>query len=118
MVTEIVIAIVSASISCLVTHLYYRQSLENQKIEFEKHITPLKAELNKLSVNNTLAVSTQQSLLRDKRINDACLGYRKNGNPRHIIDTYNDLTNDQKADMYDTVLIRERGRKGKSNPYR
>ena len=122
MTIEIIIAIIFAAISAFITWLviyfYYQKSLENQKIEFEKQITPLITEIKKASENNNQAINNNHLLLRDKRINDASVEFRKKGTPKYLIDTYQDLNDDQKAELFDTVLILVKGRKGKNNPYR
>jgi hypothetical protein len=49
---------------------------------------------------------------------DATQDYIKNGTPKFFIDTYDDLSLEEKAKMYDDILLRAKGRKGKNNPYK
>jgi hypothetical protein len=53
-----------------------------------------------------------------ERINQAVEEYRKRGTPVCAIDSYSDLTEEQKAEIYDAVMLRVKGRLGKSNKYR
>ena len=53
-----------------------------------------------------------------KRIEESIAEHRRAGTPIRVIDTYNDLSNKEKAEMLDTVLLRIRGRKANQNKYR
>jgi len=44
--------------------------------------------------------------------------YRNAGTPVRVLDSYDSLTNEEKADLYDKVILRVKGRPGKSNKYR
>lgn len=76
---EILIAIFSIFITWLLTHWYYRKSLNSQKREFEDYIKPLMFELERLSDSHALSMNISALLIRDKRINDAISEYRKKG---------------------------------------
>jgi hypothetical protein len=53
----------------------------------------------------------------DLRLFDlASKAYRKRGTPKYFLDSQN-LTQKQKADLYERVVLAERGRPAKSNPY-
>jgi uncharacterized protein YacL len=43
--------------------------------------------------------------------------YREKGSPKKYLDTL-DISDSKKADIYDNVIKRKKGRVGKSNPYR
>ena len=110
---EIIIGIVgSALVSWLITHIYYKKSLNNQSSETQKEITGLLQVLQEQQQDQNEIVISQQ------RLEDSIKEYRRAGTPVKIIDTYTDLTDAQKADLYDAVMMRVKGRLGKSNKYR
>ena len=43
--------------------------------------------------------------------------YKKKGTPKHFLDSQN-LSNEQRADLYDRALYSEKGRHPKNNPYK
>ena len=43
--------------------------------------------------------------------------YKKKGTPKHFLDSQN-LSNEQKADLYDRAIYSEKGRYPKNNPYK
>jgi len=43
--------------------------------------------------------------------------YKKKGTPKHFLDSQN-LSNEQKADLYDRIFCSEKGRYSKNNPYK
>ena len=53
-----------------------------------------------------------------KRIEDSITEHRRAGTPVRVIDTYSDLSNAEKAELLDTVLLRVKGRQPKQNKYR
>jgi hypothetical protein len=56
--------------------------------------------------------------LADLRIFElAAQAYRRRGTPKHFLDSQT-LTNQQRAELYDRVVLSERGRPAKNNPYR
>ena len=56
--------------------------------------------------------------LADLRIFElAAQAYRRRGTPKHFLDSQT-LTNQQRAELYDRVVLSERGRPAKNNPYK
>ena len=43
--------------------------------------------------------------------------YKRKGTPKHFLDSQN-LSNEQKADLYDRAIYSEKGRYPKNNPYK
>lgn len=110
---EIIIGIIgSALVSWLITHIYYKKSLNNQSSETQKEITGLLQVLQEQQHGQNEIVVSQQ------RLEDSINEYRRAGTPVQVIDTFTDLTDAQKADLYDAVMMRVKGRLGKSNKYR
>ncbi len=110
---EIIIGIIgSALVSWLITHIYYKKSLNNQSSETQKEITGLLQVLQEQEQGQNEIVVSQQ------RLEDSIKEYRRAGTPVQVIDTFTDFTDAQKADLYDAVMMRVKGRLGKSNKYR
>lgn len=101
----------SGVLSWLLTHLYYKKSLRRQESASELQIAAL---TSALEAGNQCDVT----LLRQKRIEESVAEYKRTGTPVRVIDSYSDLTNEQKAEMLDTVLLRVKGRPAKNNKYR
>ena len=57
-------------------------------------------------------------LLRQRRIEDCAAEHRHAGTSVGLIDTYDDLSADEKADLFEAVTMRVKGRKPKVNKYR
>lgn len=112
---EIVLFIIgivaSGFISWFITDRYYRKSLGNQANEASKQMNTL-IELAKSETE------TRKQLLMQKKIEESIEEYRLAGTPVRVIDTYTDLSNEEKADLLDLVLLRVKGRKAKNNKYR
>lgn len=101
----------SGFFSWLFTHLYYKKSLTQQAGESSKQLAALVDLAGR-------ANDTNRQLIMQKRIEEAIKEYRRAGTPVRVIDTYNDLTNEEKAQLFDTVFLRVKGRKAKTNKYR
>jgi len=43
--------------------------------------------------------------------------YGIRGTPKYMIDTFDDLTTAEKAELYDKAVFLKKGRKSKHNPY-
>jgi len=59
-----------------------------------------------------------RSLLLDQRLQIVMADYHLRGTPRPIIDTFDDLSTEEKASLYDKAIRLKRGRPSKNNPYR
>ena len=101
----------SSLISWLVTHVYYKKSL-NQQAEASS------SQINSLAKVVESANRSDPALLKQKRIEECLLEYKRAGTPVRVIDTYSDMSNTEKAEVLDTVLLRARGRPAKKNKYR
>ena len=53
-----------------------------------------------------------------KVLEEAIEEYKRAGTPVRVLDSYDNLTIQEKADLYDKVMLRVKGRLGKSNKYR
>lgn len=101
----------SGFFSWFFTHVYYKKSLKQQEDAAESQIGKL---TDALAAQN----KTDTALLMQKRIEESIAEYKRAGTPVRAIDTYTDLSNDEKAELLDTVLLRVKGRKAKQNKYR
>lgn len=104
-------AALSGLFSWLFTYVYYRKSLRQQEVTAASEIATL---ADALAAHN----KADAAFLWQKRIEDCVAEYRRAGTPVRVIDTYSDLSADEKADLLDTVMLRVKGRKAKSNKYR
>lgn len=110
---EIIIGIIgSALLSWLITHIYYKKSLNNQSKETQKEITEL------LQLLQEPQQVQNERVIYQQRLEESIKEYKRAGTPVQIIDTYTNLSDEQKADLYDAVMLRVKGRLGKSNKYR
>lgn len=110
-IINIAIAVISILITWWIAHLYYKKSLAGQATQWEKIEEHLLGKLDK-------AVPGDKLVLYEQRINSAIQDYRRKGTPKYVIDTFEDMSLPEKEKMYDDVLLRVKGRKGKSNPYK
>ena len=55
--------------------------------------------------------------LLDSRFQLVIDDYKKRGTPKFMIDTFLDLTQNEKADLYERAIIWKKNRKPKNNPY-
>ena len=106
----VVSVVFSGGFSWFFTHLYYRKSLNQQERTSEYQIGRL---TDALAAQN----ETDTALVMQQRIEESVAEYKRAGTPVRVIDTY-ELSNDEKADLLDTVLLRVKGRKAKQNKYR
>lgn len=106
-----VIAVISIFITWLITDFYYKKALNEQTMQWEKVESEL---LNRLNATDPL----NKLILYERRIASAIQDYRRIGTPKLIIDTFYDLSLAEKEKMYDDVLLRVKGRKARSNPYK
>jgi len=101
----------SGLFSWFFTHLYYKKALKQQASETSNHLSKLIDIAERANITN-------RQLVIQKRIEESIVEYKRAGTPIRVIDTYNDMSNDEKADLLDTVLLRVKGRKAKTNKYR
>ena len=65
---------------------------------------------------STLANTARLHLL-DARFKMVIDDYKVKGTPKTMIDTFDDLTNQEKAALYDRAVMWKKALKPKSNPY-
>ncbi|HAT2015391.1 TPA: hypothetical protein KLD78_001729 [Legionella pneumophila] len=109
-IVNLLIAAVSIICTWWISHCYYKKSLSDQTDHWLKIESTIWGQTNNTNQENKL-------VLYEQRVRDAIQDYKIKGTPKYFIDTYNDLTQEEKAQMYDDVLLRAKGRKGKNNPY-
>jgi len=112
-------AALSGLFSWFFTHVYYKKSLEEQGKASEQQVNRLMGALDQ-AVRHAQqpGAAAAQVLLRQRRIEECVAEYRRAGTPVRVIDTYADLSNEEKAELLDTVLLRVKGRPAKNNKYR
>ena len=112
-------ATVSALVSWFFAQIYYRKSLVKQERASERQVNSLMEALEQ-AVNRAQApgAAAAQVLMRQRRIEESVAEYKRAGTPVRVIDTYADLSNEQKAELLDMVSLRVRGRPAKNNQYR
>jgi hypothetical protein len=109
---EILIGIIgSGLISWWITYVYYKKSMKQQSNESQKEIEKLVSILEKQSNNN-------HEVLVARILEESIQDYRHAGTPVRVLDSYTSLTNEEKPDLYDRVMLRVKGRLGKSNKYK
>ena len=110
---------ISGLLSWLLTQIYYRKSLKDQERASERQIGRLVGELEQaITRAQRPGEAAAQLLFRQRRIEECVAEYKRAGTPVRVIDTYQDLSNVQKAELLDKVLMRVRGRPAKNNKYR
>jgi len=110
MILEITLFIAGALISWLITHCYYKKSLQNQESELSKQSNEWKKLIGDQIMNS-------KESLRLQYIEKATEEYKRAGTPARVIDTFN-VSEGEKADIYDAVMMRCKGRLGENNKYR
>lgn len=104
----------SAFFSWLFTHLYYKKALKQQSGIAAEQMKQLMELVNL----GRQAADTSRQVTRQKRIEECIVEYQRAGTPARLIDTYDDLKDEEKADLLDTIMLRVKGRKAKVNKYR
>ncbi len=61
--------------------------------------------------------ATSRLALNDQRLKTVMEHYNGSGSPRFMIDTFDDLSKEEKAELYDKAVMLKKGRKSKHNPY-
>lgn len=110
MILEIILFIAGCLISWLITDCYYKKSLKNQENELSKELNIYKEIVTHQNMNS-------KESLRLQYIDRAVEEYKRRGTPVRAIDTF-DISENEKADIYDAVMMRCKGRLGKNNKYR
>lgn len=103
--------IVGGLISWLITHCYYIKSLRDQRDAWANREEKLLGIMKSNDIDDEVVKN-------ELRIKAALDEYKRKGTPKYVIDSFHDLTNEQKAKFYDDVLLRAKGRPGKNNPYK
>lgn len=104
----------SGFFSWLFTHLYYRKALAKQAADASAQIRSLAT----LVEQGKDSADLQREVLKQERIENCCLEHQRAGTPEGLIDSYEDLTSEEKAHLLDAALLRVKGRKPKTNKYR
>ncbi len=107
---NIIVAVASALATWGISHIYYKKSIRDQAENWLKIESELLARISD--------TKNDKLILREKRISEAIRDYIRKGTPKYFIDTCEDLSLEEKAKMFDDVLLRARGSKGKDNPYK
>lgn len=103
---DIIISIIGALFSWYLTHLYYKKSLKEQAEAIIKLLGEIK----------NINVSSKESL-KFQYIAQGIETYNKLGSPVNFIDNLS-ISDNEKADIYDAIMLNAKGRLGKSNKYR
>lgn len=88
------------------TKKYYEKSLQNQAEETNKEIEKL---IPSKDING--------EFIKEQRIVAALNEFIKKGTPVNVIDSF-DISDNEKADIYEKACLRKKGRLPKNNPYR
>lgn len=109
---EILIGIIgSGLISWWITYIYYKKSLYHQAKESQEEIKKLLSVLENIQNNN-------REVFLARVLNECIEEYRRSGTPVRVLDSYDQLSIEEKADLYDKVMLRMKGRLGKLNKYK
>jgi len=114
-------SIIGIPLSWYFTRLYYLKSLSNQRKEFlitEKEYREIIKKAVEQKESDSLI---NNKLLEEQRISDCVERYSATGGGDFLIQmikTYDDLSDPEKAALWDKVFLRARGRKAKNNPFR
>lgn len=120
-ILSITTTVVGMLASWFVARRYYFKNLDDQRKEFQSTLKEYRRIIEKFAEKENGNSEINKKLLEEKRIEQCMRKYVGTGGGEHlikVIDTYSDLSNEEKADMLDTALLRARGRKAKNNPYR
>ena len=95
----------------------YGECSENQRDAFVMALfRKIEQKLSLRAKQKHTAISQDPAL--DLRLFElASQAYRKRGTPKYFLDSQH-LTQEQKSDLYERVLLAERGRPAKNNPYK
>jgi len=107
---DLLLVLLSALISWLLTHRYYLKSLKTQETEASREINELLGSLKKSSSNDI-------NLQKNKFIESAVEYWKRNGQPITYINSIPDISDKSKADIFHSACLRHKGRAPKHNPY-
>ena len=120
-IVSIIIGTIGIAASWYITRKYYLKSLHDQREEFLSAEKDYRRIIEKYADKQNNDTLINKKLLEEKRITDCMNRYTTTGGGDFLItmiDSYPDLSNQEKADLLDTALLRARGRKAKDNPFR
>lgn len=121
LIASVIIGIVGIAASWYITRKYYLKSLDVQRETFLSAEKDYRRIIEKYADKQNSDISINKKLLEEKRITDCMNKYTQTGGGDiliRMIDSYSDLSDQEKADLLDTALLRARGRKAKENPFR
>ncbi len=72
----------------------------------------------RINIGKPTNPSIDMRLLLDKRFERVMEDFKKRGTPKFFIDTFDDLDDKQKAELFDRAIRLKHGRSPKNNPYR
>jgi len=97
---------------------YYSKSMSNQNAEAQKEIDALIAKIDVMTNNESQKKIESHEILLQKILSECIEEYRKMGTPVRVLDSYDNITTEEKANLYDKTMLRVKGRLGKSNKYK
>lgn len=110
-----ILPIITCLVTWFITKRYYMKGKKYQEGQIGSLEDGLKEVLE--AVKNELKAN--KTVIKEERVEKAIEYYRKGSNKlKPYIDTLPDLSNDERAEIYDTTLLRVKGRRSKNNPYR
>lgn len=116
-----IFTVVAIAFSWLITQRYYLKSLHDQREEFLNTAKEYRKIIEKFADRENGNTAINKKLLEEKRIEQCMEKYAHTGGGDFLIkmiDSYTELSNKEKADLLDMALLRARGRKANSNPFR
>ena len=120
-IVSVIISMIGIAASWYITRRYYLKSLNGQREEFLSTEKDYRRIIEKFADKQNGDTPINKKLLEEKRITDCMNRYIATGGGDFLIkmvDSYTDLSNQEKADLLDTALLRVRGRKAKDNPFK
>jgi len=110
-------------LSWLFTHIYYKKSLKKQAEEANKENQQLIDALKKVPAYDEEVFKQQliepaydEKVFKQQLIEKALEEFIRKGTPLKYINTL-DISTKEKADIYNKVCLRKKGRLPKNNPY-
>ena len=72
----------------------------------------------RINIGKPAKQSFNERMLLDRRFELVVEDYKRRGTPKFMIDTFDDLDDEKKAELFDRAIRLKRGKLPKSNPYR